>query len=434
MKIIFQRIITDFIERDLKSIFSREKYRIPTESKKIVSLVGVRRSGKTYILFDTINRLRERIDRENVIYINFEDDRLFPLELSGLDDLLEGYYEMYPSRRDEKVYLFLDEVQVVENWEKYVRRIYDSLNVQLFITGSSSKLLSTEIATSLRGRTITYEVFPFSFKEFLAYKQIPVNLHSSKSLSHIRNQLQIYLTDGGFPETIGEENEIKRKILSDYLELIVYKDIVERYAISNHSFLKHLTKYCFTNIATLISMTKLYNDFKSQGFKISKDTVFNYFAYLEDAYALFLTPIYRNSVREEQRNPKKVYAVDAGFKKLYDYAISQDMSKLYENSVFLALRRKTKEIYYFKERQEVDFYAKIEGRPLLINVSVEIGDAQTKEREIGGLLEAMAYFKMDESYLITQDKKGEEVIEGKRIMILPLYEWLLKIEEIDDLV
>jgi predicted AAA+ superfamily ATPase len=181
-------------------------------------------------------------------------------------------------------------------------------------------------------------------------------------------------------------------------------------------------------------MTKLYNDFKSQGFKISKDTVFNYFAYLEDAYALFLTPIYRNSVREEQRNPKKVYAVDAGFKKLYDYAISQDVSKLYENSVFLALRRKTKEIYYFKERQEVDFYAKIEGRPLLINVSVEIGDAQTKEREIGGLLEAMAYFKMDESYLITQDKKGEEVIEGKRIMILPLYEWLLKIEEIDDLV
>ena len=150
-------------------------------------------------------------------------------------------------------------MQVVEGWELYVRRIYDTLNIAIFITGSSAKLLSTEIATSLRGRTITFEIFPFSFKEYLAFKGIEVNLHSSKSLSFIKNAFESYLIDGGFAETINEESFIARKILSDYLELIVFKDIAERHNITNTSLLKHLNKYCFTNIATLVSFTKLYN-------------------------------------------------------------------------------------------------------------------------------------------------------------------------------
>lgn len=219
--------------------------------------------------------------------------------------ILESYYELYPHKRDEKIYLFLDEVQVVQNWEVYVRRVYDNENIQIYITGSSAKLLSTEIATSLRGRTITYEIFPFSFKEYLEYKNVKVNLNSSKSLSFINNELNNYLFDGGFVETIGEDKSISRKILSDYLELIVYKDIVDRYNITNRSLLKSLNKYCFTNMATLVSFTKLYNEFKSQGFKLSKDTIFNYLSHLEDAYAIFTLPIYRNSVKEEQRNPKK---------------------------------------------------------------------------------------------------------------------------------
>jgi len=426
MKEVFKRIITDFIERDLKNIFSRINYQIPLNSKKIVSLVGVRRSGKTYILYDAINKLRKEVNRENIIYINLEDDRLFPLKLTNLDQLLEAYYELFPQKREEKVYLFLDEVQVVKNWELYIRRIYDTLNLQIFITGSSSKLLSTEIATSLRGRTITYEVFPFSFREFLEYKKIEINLFSSKSLSFIQNQLNTYITDGGFAETIDEDKEIKRKILSDYLELIIYKDIVERYNITNKSFLKYLTKYCFTNISTLLSFTKLYNEFKSQGFKISKDTIFNYFTYLEDAYSLFLTPIYRNSIKEEQRNPKKIYAVDVGFKKIYDYAISKDVSKLYENIVFLELRRKTKEIYYFKQKQEVDFFARLNNKEILVNVSVDITDKKTKQREIEGLVEAMEYFNLKKAYLITKDTENIEIVNSKKIVIIPLFKWLLE--------
>jgi predicted AAA+ superfamily ATPase len=246
-------------------------------------------------------------------------------------------------------------------------------------------------------------------------------------LSFIKNALENYLIDGGFAETINEDNTISRKILSDYLELIVYKDIVDRYNITNRSLLKTLNKYCFTNIATLISFNKLYNEFKSQGFKLSKDTIFNYVSHLEDAYTLFSVPIYRNSIKEEQRNPKKIYAIDNGFKKIYDYAIGEDKSKLYENIVFLHLRNQTKEIYYFKEKQEVDFYAKIEGKEFLVNVSVKIDNEKTKQRETKGLLEAMNYFDLNESYLITQDEDETIQIEDKKIFVLPLYKYLLEV-------
>lgn len=424
MKELFKRLITDFIQRDIKGIMPRE-YDIPLSSKKIISLIGVRRSGKSSLLFDTINRLRQKISRENIIYINFEDDRLYPLELKHLDLILEGYFELYPQKYDEKVYLFFDEVQVVYGWERYIRRVYDSLNVAIYITGSSSKLLSSEMATSLRGRNITYEVFPFSFKEYLHFKNIDINLYSTKSLSFIKHALSNYLVDGGFTETIDEDNTISRKILSDYLELIIYKDIVDRYNLKNRSLLKHLTKYCFTNIATLVSFTKLYNEFKSQGFKLSKDTIFEYISHLEDAYALFSMPIYRNSIKEEQRNPKKIYAIDSGFKKIYDYAISEDFSKLYENVVFLHLRRQTKEVYYFKKKQEVDFYAKIDGKQVLVNVSYELKDEKTKQREINGLIEAMEYFHLDSAYLVTKDEENEMVVDNKKIIVLPLFKFLL---------
>ncbi len=424
MKEVFKKLIVDFIQRDIKGIMPRD-YQIPLESKKIISLIGVRRSGKSSLLFDTINKLRQKTSPDNIIYINFEDDRLYPLELKHLDLILEGYFELYPHKTDEKIYLFLDEVQVVDGWERYVRRVYDSFDIAIYITGSSSKLLSSEIATSLRGRSITYEIFPFSFREYLGYKDIDINLHSTKSLGFIKHSLLSYLIDGGFAETIDEDKMISRKILSDYLKLIVYKDIVDRYNVKNRSLLKHLTKYCFTNIATLISFTKLYNEFKSQGFKLSKDTVFEYNSHLEDAYALFGVPIYRNSVKDEQRNPKKIYAIDNGFKKIYDYAIGEDFSKLYENVVFLHLRRQTKEVYYFKQKQEVDFYTKIDGKQALVNVSYDLKNDKTKQREVKGLFEAMEYFHLDKSYLITKDEESEVVVDGKKIVILPLYKYLL---------
>ncbi len=423
MKETFKKLITNFQERDFGTIVPRE-YTIPTDTTKIISLIGVRRCGKTYILFSLIEKLRKKTDNTNIIYINFEDDRLFPIVLKDLDSLLEGYYELYPKKRDEKVYLFLDEVQNIEGWEKYVRRIYDTENIQLFITGSSSKLLSSEIATSLRGRTIAYEIFPFSFKEYLKYKNIEINLYSSKSISFIKNAFETYLVDGGFAETFDESDDVKKRIMKDYLDLIVYKDIVERYHIKNQSLLKHLIKYMFVNMGTLISVNKLYNDYKSQGYKVGKDTLNDYLSYLQEAYTLFTVPIHRHSVKEEQRNPKKLYAIDNGFKKLFSISMSNDHSKLYENLAFLHLRRSTDEVYYFNKTQEVDLYIKTD-KAYLVNVAYQIEDKQTFQREITALTEGMRYFNLKKSYLVTSEKEETIEVDERSIEVIPMWKWLL---------
>ncbi|MFZ2890607.1 ATP-binding protein, partial [Sulfuricurvum sp.] len=213
--------------------------------------------------------------------------------------------------------------------------------------------------------------------------------------------------------------------LSDYINLIVYKDLIERYGITNTALVKHLIKYAFVNMATSVSITKLYNDFKSNGFKLGKETLFDYFGYLEEAYAIFSVPIFRSSVREEQRNPKKIYAIDNGLRAVYDASFSPDYSKLYENLVFLALRSKTNEVYYIKERQEIDFYCVIDGEKQLINVSVDISNPDTFEREINSLTEGMEFIGVDMSILITKEREGSMNVGDKLINFIPLWKWLL---------
>lgn len=420
MKAVLKRLIVDSQERPFPALVSRDIV-LPSETKKVVSLIGVRRSGKTSILLKAIQQLRETQAAERSVYLNFEDDRLSGLDLSQLDLILEAYYELYPLQRSQKTYWFLDEIQNIAGWEKFVRRMHDTEHASIFLTGSSAKLLSSEIATSLRGRTISYEVFPFSFVEYLRFQKVTVNLNSSNSRSLIQHHFQHYLLHGGFAETFGETADIERRTLKDYLDLIIYRDVVDRFGVSNRALLKHLIKYVFANPATLISFNKLFNEFKSQGFKLSKDTLIEYFSYLNDAYAVFSAPVYRNSIHEEHRNPKKVYIIDNAYKQLFDAFYTQDLSKLYENLVFLQLRRLSPDIYYYKNKYEVDFFA--QGQ--LINVSVSIQAPDTRQRELRALTEAMDDLNLAESWLLTADHEEEIRAGTKTIHVLPVWKWLV---------
>ena len=207
--------------------------------------------------------------------------------------------------------------------------------------------------------------------------------------------------------------------------MIIYKDVIERYTIKNQSLLKHLIKYMFVNMGTLISVNKLYNDYKSQGYKVGKDTLNDYLSYLQEAYTLFTTPIYRNSVREEQRNPKKLYAIDNGFKKLFSISLSDDYSKLYENLAFLHLRRESSEVYYFKEKQEVDLYIRSD-KEQLVNISYAIEDEKTLTREINALREGMRYFNIDRGYLVTAERDELLEVDEGMIEVIPMWKWLLQ--------
>ncbi len=422
MKEIFKILIKDFVTKELSGVYKRE-ISVPLTSNKIISIIGARRVGKTYLLFSLINKLREKIPRERIVYINFEDDRLFPLSVKDLNNLIEAYYELYPQNKKRVIYFFFDEVQSVEKWELFVRRIYDNEKCKIFITGSSSRLLSKELASALRGRTISYEVYPYSFREYLTLKKIPLDFYNSEIRAKIVNSFNKYLFSSAYPEVINVNKFQRGKILSEYLNLLIYKDIVERYKIKNLFLIKYLLKFLIVNSANLLSMNKIYNDLKSQGLSVSKDAIFQYLEYLQDAFVLFSVKIYSRNLKEIQRNPTKIYLLDNGFVDVM--TAEKNIGRRFENLVFLELKRKGKEVAYFKKNKEVDFCVLEKNKIKLVNASYSFASLGTREREIKSLIEGMEYFKIKESYLLTNDIEEEIKIGKYRLHILPLWKWLL---------
>lgn len=418
-KAVFQELIADFISRPLTNVLPRE-LTIPDDVPKVVSLLGPRRAGKTHILFDAVRRLRHKIPVHRLVYINFEDDRLFPLQLDDLDAMVTGYYEIYPEAKDEMVWFFLDEVQEVDHWEKFVRRLSDQEYIRVYITGSSSKLLSKELATSMRGRTLPYEVFPLSFREFLQFNQIEADIFSSKGKALLAHWLQRYLLQGGFPELVFLPEEVHRRTINEYIDLMLYKDLMERYSLKNPALLKYLLKFLLGNMANPISVTKVYNDLKSQGYAVGKNTVFEYISYLEEAFCLFRVEIFDASARVQAVNPSKIYAIDSAFK--YSMSIGRDIGRVFENTVFMELRRQGIQPSYLRGDQEVDFFW--EGGQL-INACFDASNHSTRQRELHGLHRAMNQLDLKESWLITTDEKKDISQDGSVIHVLPLWEFLL---------
>lgn len=417
-KAIFQQLMADFISKPLKDIVSRE-FIIPLDIPKVVSILGPRRAGKTCVLFDLILRLRDTIPAYRIVYINLEDDRLFPLRLEDLDDLVTGYYEMYPNAKDEKVWFFLDEVQVVDQWEKFIRRLSDQENCRIYITGSSSKLLSRELASSLRGRSLPFEVFPLSFREFMKFNKIDADPYSSKGKALLAHWLRKYLLQGGFPELVFLPEAFHRRTINEYIDLMLFRDLTERFSLKNPALLKYLLKYTLANVANPMSVTKIFHDLKSQGYAVGKNTVFEYISYLEEAFALFRVEIFSKSKRVQAVNPGKIYTVDPAFK--HAMSIGEDLGRVFENVVFMELRRRGIFPAYLLGDQEVDFFW-LGG--LLMNVCFDTSEESTYRREISGLQQAMGNQRKKESWLITANQKSEVIQDGNTIHIIPYWEFI----------
>lgn len=422
MKTTVKKIIVDFIERELPAVIARD-IDIPLDSGKVISIVGARRTGKTFLLYFLINQIRGKIPPDRAVYINFEDDRLFPASLQTMDTFIQAYYELYPDNKSRKVYFFFDEIQEVKNWELFIRRIYDNENCSVFITGSSSKLLRKEISTSLRGRNICYELFPLNFKEYLRFKGLDYRPYSTKSESRIVHAFNEYMATSAFPELVSMNDTLRKKSLKEYLDLIIYKDVVERYHVSNIHLMKYLVKFLFSNSANLISINKIYNELKSAGLSVSRNSVYEYIAYLEDSYTIFSLPLYTRNVREQQRNPRKFYALDTGLRQ--SMTIAEDRGKLLEGIVYLYLRRRSENNYYFLSQLEVDFCTVADNDIQLCNVCYSMSDNATRNREISSLVQAMNAVKKDSAFIITADEEGEENVDEKKIQILPAWKWLL---------
>jgi uncharacterized protein len=366
----------------------------PTTENVIKVAIGMRRSGKTYFLYQTINQLLAAgVSRQQILMINFEDERLLPMTAKEMGALLDAFYTLYPENHHKRCYLFLDEVQNVPDWPLVVRRYFDSKNVQLYLTGSSAKLLSKEIATSLRGRSLSIEVWPYNFNEYLLSHdlELPQKPFGRKTFDVMRRHLLDYFSTGGFPSVQQMPENEWRETLQGYVDTVILRDIIERYNVSNITLLKYLTTTLLKNAATLFSVNKFYNDIKSQGYKVSRDTIYTYMGYIEDAFLAFTIPFYCESERKKQGKPKKIYVVDNGLVNANSLGSQEIHHKFFENQVYLDLRRLGRSIYFYKTADdfEIDFVTVAQGGEReLIQVTLDMSDPKTAEREQRALIQA----------------------------------------------
>ena len=423
-KELVKRYIVRFHERDFSDVKRRE-LNISFVKNKAICIVGPRRVGKTYYLFSLID------NPEKYLYVDFENPIFYNAKATDIITILDSYYELYPENKD--VTVLLDEVQNVKDWERMVRYLLDE-GLKVIVTGSSSRLLSKEIATQLRGKSLTYFLFTLSFREFLEFKNISYkgkDLYSN--YNKIKKAIEGYLKFGSYPEIA--LNEEKERILKEYLDLIIKKDIVERYRIRNISLVNELIYFAINNYSKYISYDSLFKLFK-QKIGVTKRTIINYISYFEDAMLFFLLKKYSPSIKSRIVSPRKIYLIDTGYGIFGQKDISRDM----ENVVFLELlrdkyyRNVLAEIFYFqtKEGYEVDFLIK-EGPRIkqLIQVTYANSFDEVEPREYRALLHTKELFKQykPELIIITWDYEDERKISwwGKEgtIKFVPLWRWLL---------
>lgn len=424
-KEILKGIIRDFHVEPLPGLFDRD-IEVSLSSGKIISLVGARRSGKTSLLLNIIGKLKKLgFDMRNILYLNFEDERL-DLKTGELDLILQAYRELYPDLNLKECYLMFDEIQNIENWEKFIRRIYDTITSNIFITGSNARFLSSDIATSLRGRTLNYEVFPLSFREYLGFSEVGIDLHSSKSLAKINNSLNKYLDYGGFPEVVKYDDKLKQKVLQEYFNVMIYRDLVERYEIKNAAVLKFFIKRVLASSTKQLSVNTIYNELKSSGFKIGKNQLYEYLDACQSIYLAFVLRKYAHKFVDRELGERKVYCIDNGLLNSVNFRFSDDKGKAIEQVVFLELKRRGKEIYFFRERYECDFLVKAGTNVSeAIQVTQTLSDEKTKRRELRGLVDACREFDLKDGIIITSDTSQDFEVGKIRIRAVPLYRWLL---------
>ena len=383
-------------------------YKKAIATKQIVVISGVRRSGKSTLFLHFMK------DFKSFYYLNFDDERLINFNVSDFQELMIIFKTHYQSD-----VVFFDEIQNVVGWERFIRRIFDE-EYKIFITGSNARLLSSELATHLTGRYIKIELFPFSLIEILEYNKINFKKLTSDNKANLIKYFDKYLTEGGFPEMIKyNDNEFLKRIYED----IIYKDIIVRHKIRNSITFKNLSHYLLTNFTSELS----YNSLKTSLSIKSTNTVKEYVSYLKESYLIFELYKYDFSLKKQFISNKKIYTIDNGVRDIIAFKFSDDKGKFLENLVFIELKRRQKEIYFYKTKnnKEVDFLYYDDNYFNLIQVTYTFADYRTKKREIDSLIEAGKEIPNTKNFIITYNE--EEIIKTDtvEIQVIPAWKWLL---------
>lgn len=388
-------------------------------TKQIVAITGIRRSGKSTLMKQFIKKLIEQgEDKRSFLYINFEEPKFSDLlSLDFLQKIYEAYIEIL--KPNSTPYILLDEVHRVPKWEKFVRGLHEKKEAQIIVSGSTSQLLSKEIGSLLTGRWVNLNVNPLNLLEFLNFNNIKIKDKADILLQKVRIKqlLRDYLEFGGFPLVALRQE--KGEILQRYFEDILTRDIVERYKIRKTDKLKALTKYYLTNFSSLATFRHI-----AKFIGLSLDSVERFSFLLSETYLIYFVPKFSYSLKEQEINPRKVYCIDPGLINIISFRFTDNIGRLYENITFVSLLERKSEIYYYKDKYECDFILK-KGKKIIQAIQVSYKIKENREREIGGLLEAMKKFKLKKGLIITDDLEGEEEIGKKKVIYIPLWKWLL---------
>ena len=394
-----------------------------TESGQVAVITGARRSGKSYLMRQLAGRLvKSGIDKNRILFINFEDPRFGRLDAALAQKVYETYLEY--KRPSDKPYIFLDEIQEVAEWEKWVRTLHELSSANLIISGSNAKLLSRELSTVLTGRHVDLTVLPFSFAEFVGFRR---EVSAVGVKTNNKALLREYLEIGGFPEVVKQTGE-RKEILLAYFDDIVAKDLARRYNIRKDSAVKEAARYYFSNISAPTTFNSL-----AKFLRVSPLTAQKFAGYFENAYLLFFLKRFSFKVKAQEKSPRKVYAVDLGLSGAVGFGFSEGIGRKAENVAYLELLRRqfanpNLELYYWKDDQhhEVDFVLKEKTKVRqLIQVAWNLSDGKTLERELDGLFLAAKEFPGAEAIVITGEKDGKEQHRGLKIKFMSLSDWLL---------
>lgn len=396
--------------------------------KKIIVVTGFRRAGKTFLIYGLMKELLEKHSKEEVLYINFNDERI-PPRTEFLSELLPVIKSTFEKRTR---YLFLDEVQEVPEWSKWLRRITDNEDFQIFVTGSSSKVSSREIPTELRGRALEVELYPLSFREFLDFNGISFDLkdieYRENEFALLKKSLDEYLEYGGMPEVVEAPKTMKIEILQNYYRTVVAQDVIERFRVQNEEALKAMMLLLMNS--TQYSVSKLHNTLKSQGHNVGKSTLISYIDHVASSYFLHPVYIFSTKVKDSMQYPRKPYFIDNGFITALSTRFGKDMGRYYENCIAIEyLRRGYRDgLFYWRDERgwEVDFVLRSDkGVERLVQVCYDLDNPETRDREMRSLVKASKELNCQNLYIINRDLDGIEEYRGVRIKLIPLWKFLL---------
>ncbi|WP_333787146.1 ATP-binding protein [Methanomethylovorans sp.] len=401
--------------KDVRELVKREMLDEIKEKRSdlIVIVSGLRRAGKSTLM----NEIRKDHLHESY-FVNFDDERLFDFTIADFQLMQELLTELY----GEKNIYFFDEIQNIQGWERFVRRLHDN-GKKVYVTGSNASMLSREMGTHLTGRHLSYSLYPYSFKEFLHFKkyELPIpEVLTTTEKSTIKRHFNEYIDVGGIPEFVKNRDELYVKTL---YENILYRDIITRYNLKDEKALKTTVFFAASNIAKEIS----YNNIRKLTGLSSATTIKEYFEYLENSYLAYLLPRFSTSLKVQVYSNKKVYFTDTAIARILGFRTSEDYGRILENTVFMELKRESKEVYYHKENKECDFVIR-DGYNITeaIQVTQSLENTDTRKRELDGMLDAMKAYKLKEGLILTDDTEDEIEIKDKKIFVRPIWKWLLQ--------